>query len=111
MSVISSYGDKRLRFITSKREYRDVYTKNTKHNGSLFIFLKRKIPERLFAVGIVVSKRVGNAVVRNKVKRRVKSFLRENISQLPTNQKIVIIAKPEAGTAGWQAIKQELTEL
>lgn len=99
-----------MRFITSKREYREVYTKNSKREGDLFIFLVRKIPEDLFAVGIVVSKKVGKAVVRNKVKRRIRAFLRENTSQLPTNLKIIIITKPEAATASWQEIKLELTE-
>ncbi|MFC1898549.1 ribonuclease P protein component [Candidatus Cloacimonadota bacterium] len=110
MSVISSNSDNGLRFITSRREYREVYTKNSKQEGNLFIFLVRKTPDNLFAVGIVVSKKVGIAVVRNKVKRRVKSFLRENISQLPTCKKIVIITKPAAATADWQEIKRELTE-
>ena len=110
MSLNSSKGDKGLKFITSKREYREVYTKNSKRKGDLFIFLVQKIPESLFAVGIVVSKKVGNAVVRNKIKRRIKAFLREHVPQLPSSQKIVIIAKPEAGAANWQEIKRELTE-
>lgn len=99
-----------LRFITSRREYREVYSRNSKKEGNLFIFLVQKIPDNLFAVGIVVSKKVGKAVIRNKVKRRIKAFLRENLSELPTNLKLIIIAKPAAGTATWQEIKQELVE-
>jgi ribonuclease P protein component len=110
MKLIGANSDNRLRFVTSKREYREVYTRNFKQEGSLFIFLIQKIPEKLFAVGIVVSKKVGNAVVRNKVKRRTRAFLRGNKLQLPTNQKIILIAKPNAGTANWQEIKRELTE-
>lgn len=97
-----------MRFITSKREYRDVYSDNTKIYGNLFIYLKKKIPEDLFAVGIVVSKKVGNAVIRNKVKRRVRAFLRENVHQHPASYKLVIIAKPEAGEASWQELTSDL---
>ena len=110
MSSINSKADDQLRFITSQREYREVYSKNYKREGNFFIFLVRKIPENLVAVGIVVSKKVGIAVVRNKVKRRIRAFIRENLSLLPTNRKIVIIAKPAAGTANWQEIKLELME-
>lgn len=99
-----------MRFITSKREYREVYAKNSKRDGNLFIFLVHKIPDNYFAVGFVVSKKVGKAVVRNKIKRRIRAFLRENAQQLPSNLKMVIIAKPQAATADWQEIKQELTE-
>lgn len=98
-------------FITSEREYRNVYKKNIKTEGNLFVFLKRKIPEDYFAVGIVASKKVGNAVIRNKVKRRIRAFLREHEELHPTGVKLVIIAKPEAGTAIWQKIKDELIQL
>ncbi len=70
--------------------------------------MKTKIPEDLFAVGIVVSKKVGNAVIRNRVKRRVRAFMRENVHQHPANQKLVIIAKPDAGVASWQEITSDL---
>ena len=100
-----------MRFITSKREYQDIYDTHIKSEGNLFIFLRKKIPESFFAVGIVASKKIGKAVVRNKVKRRIKAFIRENSDLHPTNEKIIILAKPEAGNANWQEIKKDLTDL
>ncbi len=100
-----------MRFITSKREYQSVYEDNIKHEGNLFIILKKNIPDDLFAVGIVVSKKVGKAVNRNKVKRRVKAFLRENAHLHKSGKKNVVIAKPEAGNAEWKEIEKELTVL
>jgi ribonuclease P protein component len=100
-----------MRFITSKREYQSVYEDNIKYEGNLFIVLKKKIPDDLFTVGIVVNKKVGKAVNRNKVKRRVKAFLRENAHLYKNGKKIVVIAKPEAGNAEWKEIEKELTVL
>ncbi len=97
--------------ITSKREYQSVYKENIKTEGNLFVFLTKKILENYFAVGIVVSKKVGNAVIRNKVKRRVRAFLREHEELHPAGVKLVIIAKPEAGIAIWQKIKDDLIQL
>ncbi len=97
-----------MRFITSKREYQEVYSHHKKKIGNLFIFLIREIPEDTFAVGIIVSKRVGNAVRRNKVKRRVRAYLRELDAHNPKGKKIIIIAKPEAGLAAGQAIFEDL---
>ncbi len=100
-----------MRFITSTREYLEIYNNNKKSEGDLFIFLKKKVPEDLFAVGIVVSKKVGKAVIRNKMKRRIKAFLRENTKFHPTNEKMIIITKSVAGNAAWQEIKKDLTML
>jgi len=100
-----------MRSITSKREYQSVYDNNEKSEGNLFVFLKKKILDNYFAVGVVVSKKVGNAVKRNKVKRRVKAFLREHVELHPTGVELVIIAKSQAGNAGWEKIKDDLTQL
>ncbi len=100
-----------MKLLTSKREYQSVYQDNIKYEGNLFIILKKNIPDDLFAVGIVVSKKVGKAVNRNKIKRRVKAFLRENIHLHKSGKKNVVIAKPEAGNAEWKEIEKELTVL
>ena len=104
-----------MRSITSKREYRKVYLNNTRISGSLFYFLINKeipdTPEDTCAVGIVVSKKVGNAVVRNKVKRRVRAFLRENRDLLPVGKRIVIIGRFGAGDATWKEFKTDLSKL
>jgi len=97
--------------ITSEREYQSVYKNSIRTDGNLFIFLKKKILEKYFAVGIVVSKKVGNAVIRNKVKRRVRAFLRGHEELHPTGVELVIIAKPEAGSAIWKEIKDDLIQL
>ena len=97
--------------ITSKREYQSIYNNNVKIEGNLFVFLKKKILEDYFAVGIVVSKKVGNAVIRNKVKRRVRAFLRGHEELHPAGVELVIIAKPEAGVAIWEKIKDDLIQL
>ncbi len=104
-----------MRKIISTREYREVYNNNYRISGTLFIFLIQrnepdKIKEPESAIGIIASKKVGNAVKRNKVKRRVRAFLRENNNLLPVNAKIVIIAKHKAGIASWNEIREDLTK-
>jgi ribonuclease P protein component len=48
-------------------------------------------------IGITVSKKVGNAVQRNRVKRLVREFVRQS-KWLPKNRDVVIIAKPSASS-------------
>ena len=49
-------------------------------------------------VGFVVSKAVGNAVVRNRVKRRLRAVVSHRIDQLPQGGRLVVRALP--GSAG-----------
>lgn len=97
-----------MRYIKRTREFHEVYSGHEKLHGTLFVFLHRKEKEESEqAVGIVVSRKVGKAVRRNKVKRRVKSYLREHAEELPVG-KLVIIAKSLAGESEWGAFKRDL---
>ena len=59
-------------------------------------------------VGFVVSKAVGNAVVRNKVRRRLRSVLRGYLPALPGGSLLVIRAHPQAASAGQADLAAEL---
>jgi len=50
-------------------------------------------------VGFVVSKRVGSAVVRNQVKRRLREAVRARLPELPAGALVVVRANPEAARA------------
>lgn len=57
-------------------------------------------------VGIVVSKKVGKAVTRNKVRRRIREILRR--MHLPPCE-AVIVAQPEAATATYWELLRDLS--
>ncbi|MEO6472746.1 MAG: ribonuclease P protein component [Aeromicrobium sp.] len=48
------------------------------------------------SVGFVVSKAIGPAVVRNRVKRRLRHLMRERLDLLPLGSRIVIRALPRS---------------
>ncbi|WP_296602749.1 ribonuclease P protein component [Nocardioides sp.] len=59
-------------------------------------------------VGLVVSKAVGNAVVRNQVKRRLRHLAREHLSTLPGSAVLVVRALPPAATATSSELRADL---
>lgn len=62
-------------------------------------------------VGFVVSKAVGNAVVRNRVKRRLRAAVAEQLSGPLAGHPggtVVVRALPPSGTADWGELKKDL---
>ncbi|GAA1841816.1 ribonuclease P protein component [Actinomadura bangladeshensis] len=50
-------------------------------------------------VGFIVARTVGNAVVRNRARRRLRHLMRPHLDLLPAGSLLVVRANPRAGTA------------
>ena len=62
-------------------------------------------------VGITVSSRVGKAVVRNKVKRRLREALRARFERLLPGVDVLILARPASAQATWDELNRALDGL
>ncbi|QOQ39708.1 ribonuclease P protein component [Trueperella pecoris] len=71
-------------------------------------------PEAGLKVGFTVSKKVGNAVVRNKVRRRLRHIVRNTLGEVDA-QFVVVRALPQAAEASYdelnRAVLAEFTRL
>ena len=61
-------------------------------------------------VGFSVSKKVGNAVVRNKVKRRLRECFRPHLGDVKPGL-YVVVARPSAATATFQSLEKDVRYL
>jgi ribonuclease P protein component len=58
--------------------------------------------------GFVVSKAVGNAVVRNRVRRRLRDLVRPHLAGLPAGARLVVRALPAAAAADFTTLEADL---
>jgi len=59
-------------------------------------------------VGFVVSRAVGSAVVRNRVKRQLRHLMRSHVERLPAGCRVVVRALPSASDASAASLDAEL---
>ncbi len=97
--------------LKKNNEFKQVFTRGIKKSGKytiVFIFSGEKPNNRL---GIIVKKSIGNAVKRNKIKRRLREIWRKQINQLLQGSDVVIVARKEIGEASFKEIENELLKL
>jgi ribonuclease P protein component len=69
----------------------------------LALVLPNHRPDGTTRLGLTVSSKVGNAVVRNKIRRRFRELFRLRRAQLPKGLDMVLIARSSAAAADWPA--------
>ena len=94
--------------LKKRRDFVRIQNSASKRRGKRLIVLRdRSVSEATYRVGFTVSKRVGNAVVRNRVKRRLREIVRASTSLLDAGWDYVVIARPRAATSDFQALRKD----
>jgi ribonuclease P protein component len=83
----------------------------TLRSGLLVLGVLQVEDEALFRAGFVTSRRVGGAVVRNRVRRRLREIVRRNQHEVRSGVWFVVIARPAAAAASSKALEGEWLRL
>jgi ribonuclease P protein component len=101
---------KRKYRITRANDFKRVRQNGKAYAHPLVVIVVSKEPGDVNRVGIIVGKAVGNAVMRNLAKRRIRSIADEFIQHFNRNAEILIIAKPPIASADFAQIRQALLD-
>jgi len=81
-------------------------------NSSSFVLMsvpRRELNERTTRLGITASRRVGIAVVRSLVKRRIREWFRRHRGEFPVSRDIVVIARGSMVVEAPASLERELS--
>ncbi|MBF0341221.1 MAG: ribonuclease P protein component [Magnetococcales bacterium] len=101
---------KSARLLTS-REFQRVSSQGRRSTTRYFTLLTRDVLSDPIRLGITVSRKVGNAVQRSRVKRLIRETFRLLRPMLKSGLECVIIAKPMAGQTVNAELLRDLRQL
>ncbi|GGA70410.1 ribonuclease P protein component [Ornithinibacillus halotolerans] len=98
--------------VKDNKDFQLVFKKGKSFaNRQLVIYYLKKENQEHFRVGLSVGKKIGNAVVRNRIKRYLRQAFHELGDRIPPNYDIIIIARQPTKDMGFFEVKKSLTHL
>ena len=96
--------------IKERRDFKVVERQGGRASGPHFVVFVQVRGKAMQRLGITVSRRVGGAVVRNRVKRLVREVFRRHKGDVPRGDSVVI-ARTGAGALSYEGTSDELLRL
>lgn len=93
--------------LTDSPEFERVYRQGTAYRGRLFSVHAFPNEHGNPRLGLSVSRKVGNAVTRNAVRRRLREVFHSCISEIAGDLDLVVSARPAAAKATFEELREE----
>ena len=100
---------KKINIVKKNRDFSRIIKNNRQIKSNLFVIYLEKNTNDIYKFGISASKKVGNAVTRNRVKRQIKSILDKNIYK--NNFNCIIIIKKDIIDKSFDEMSKDLNIL
>lgn len=106
---------RRVQRLRSPRDFQRVRAQGRRVSGAVLLlgYAARSEPDNvgLSRIGFSVSRRVGGAVERNRVKRRLREVIRRKLARITPGYDLVITARPGAADARMETLEQDVAVL
>ena len=107
-----SFSFLKARRLTHRSEYERVKRDGITQRSKLMMLNVMPVESSgLWRAGFVTSRRLGGAVVRNRLRRRLREIVRRHQHELRQGFWFVIVARYEAATANYGALEDEWLRL
>lgn len=95
--------------VKKEKEFQKVFHSGvSKANRQFVVYTLKKESQPHFRVGISVGKKIGNAVTRNAVKRKIRQALLELKPDIQAEMDFIIIARPPTAKMSTEEVKKSL---
>ena len=98
--------------LQSPGQFEEAYAQDRRWHGRFMVLFLRSGPDASLRLGVVASKKVGNAPERARAKRRLReAFRRQRAGFAGRTDDVVLVARRSILDAPWDAVVAELRKL
>jgi len=97
--------------LKKRQEFTDLYQRGYRYSNALLVLRVIHTEEDKQGLGLAVSKKIGNAVTRNRVKRLLREAVRQEAKEVVSGVNILLIARKGIEKATCQSVEAAVKEL
>lgn len=97
--------------LKSNRDFRRLYSRGKRAVSPTLVLYVQRNRSGCNRLGITVSKKLGNAVARNKVRRRLREIYRLHEEEFLPGRDLVVVARVRGAHVGYWTLDRDLMKL
>lgn len=97
--------------LKKNHEFRRLYAKGKSAVSPILVLYCRRNGRKVNRLGITVGGKIGNAVQRNRVRRRLKECYRTNEGRFSVGYDLILVARVRIRSASYQQIEGQMLRL
>lgn len=101
----------RINRLKKRYQFNYVYKSGEHYSSEHAVLYVVSSKTKCIKIGFAVTKKVGHAVVRNKIRRRLREVVREQLPKLKQNYNVIIVAKENIVEASFDQLCFEVNKL
>lgn len=94
-----------------KVDFDAIGRRGTARSGRLLVLRTLRTDGQVTRIGLSTPRRLGGAVERNRVRRRLRELMRERYGEMATGWDLLLIARPEAARATYVELREAIASL
>ena len=97
--------------LKKRYQFNYVYKNGTHFSASALVLYVATSKTKSIKVGFAVTKKLGKAVVRNKIRRRLREIVRNHLPKLKQNYNIIIVARDNVSDFSFEELSNQFMSL
>ena len=94
----------RINRLKKRYQFNYVYKSGEHFSGEHMVLYVVSSKTKNIKVGLAVTKKVGHAVVRNKIRRRLREIIKKQVPNLKQNNNIIVVARDNISSASFEKL-------
>ena len=102
---------KKINRLKKRYQFNYVYKSGEHYSSEHIVLYVASSKTKSIKVGFAVTKKVGHAVVRNKIRRRLREIVKKQLPNLKQNYNIIVVARDNVTGASFDKLTFEFNKL